>query len=88
MGSIELDQQVVNLLLGGDGELGVNEGLGDDLVDVVNGLLDTWISISETGPDGKLSPTLADVVGSAISELDSLVSTSGGTGRNLSSEQA
>ena len=41
-GSIELDEEVVDLLLGSDGELGLDKSWGDDLVDVLDGLQDTW----------------------------------------------
>jgi len=37
-GTVELDEEVINLLLGGDGELGVDQGRGNDLVDVLDGL--------------------------------------------------
>lgn len=37
-GTVELDEEVINLLLGGDGELGVDQSRGNDLVDVLDGL--------------------------------------------------
>ena len=37
-GTVELDEEVINLLLGGDGELGVDQSGGNDLVDVLDGL--------------------------------------------------
>lgn len=40
-GSIELDEEVINLLLGSDRDLGVDQSLGNDVVDVVDGLGDT-----------------------------------------------
>jgi len=39
--SVELDEQVIDLLLGSNRELGVDQSLGDDVVDVGNGLGDT-----------------------------------------------
>ena len=41
-GAVELDQEVVDLLLGGDGEAGLDELGRDDVVDVGNGLEDTY----------------------------------------------
>lgn len=37
-GTVELDEEVINLPLGGDGELGVDQSGGNDLVDVLDGL--------------------------------------------------
>jgi len=44
-GSIKLDEEVVDLLLRGDGELGIDECGGDDLVDVLDGLQDTLAEV-------------------------------------------
>lgn len=41
VGTVELDEEVIDLLLGGDGELGLDKSRGDDVVDVGNGLGDT-----------------------------------------------
>lgn len=41
LSTVELNEKVVNLLLGGDGKLRVDKGGGNDLVDVLNGLEDT-----------------------------------------------
>jgi hypothetical protein len=38
VGTVKLDEEVINLLLGGDGELGVDQSRGNDLVDVLDGL--------------------------------------------------
>jgi hypothetical protein len=38
VGTVELDEEVIDLLLGGDGELGVDQSRGNDLVDVLDGL--------------------------------------------------
>ena len=37
-GTVELDEEVINLLLRGDGDLGVDQSRGNDLVDVLDGL--------------------------------------------------
>jgi hypothetical protein len=67
-GSVELDEEVVDLLLLGDLETRLDEGLGDDVVDVRDGLGDT----------------LAHVGGLVtIPELDGLVDTGGSTRRDL-----
>ena len=42
VGSVKLDEEVIDLLLGGDGDLGVDQSGGNDAVDVVNGLENTW----------------------------------------------
>jgi hypothetical protein len=42
VGTVKLDHEVVNLLLGGDGELGVDQSRGDDVVDVVDSLGNTF----------------------------------------------
>ena len=43
-GAVKLDHEVVNLLLRGDGELGLDQGGGNDRVDIVDGLEDTYKS--------------------------------------------
>ena len=72
VGAIKLVQEVVDLLLGSDGELGVDQSGGNDGVDVLNSLGDT----------------LADVSVALVTELDGLVDTGGGTGGNLGAEEA
>jgi hypothetical protein len=68
-GSVELDEQVIDLLLLGDVKTALDEGLGDDVVDVGNGLGDTLTHVG---------------VLVSITELNGLVHTGRGTGRNLS----
>ena len=46
-GTVELDQEVVNLLLLGDLELGLDQLWADDVVDVRNGLENTWKTRSQ-----------------------------------------
>lgn len=41
-GTVKLDEEVIDLLLRGDGDLGVNQSGGNDLVDVLDGLGDTY----------------------------------------------
>ena len=41
VGSVELDEEVIDLLLRGDRDLGVNQSRGDDGVDVLDGLGNT-----------------------------------------------
>jgi hypothetical protein len=67
-GSVQLDQKVVNLLLLSDLETALNEGLGDDVVDVGDGLGDTLAHVG---------------VLVSIPELNGLVDTSGGTRGDL-----
>ena len=55
-GTIELDHEVVNLLLRGDGELGVDERGSDDLVDVLDGGQDTYASVHKAPGDVRSSP--------------------------------
>lgn len=71
-GAVKLDHEVVNLLLRGDRELGLDEGGTDNLVDVLDGLEDA----------------LPDVVLAAVTELDGLMGTSRGTRRDLGVEEA
>lgn len=71
-GAVKLDHEVVDLLLRGDGQLGLDEGGADDVVDVLDGLGDT----------------LADVSVAAVTELDSLVGAGRSTRRNLGAEAA
>lgn len=84
-GTVELDQEVIDLLLLGDLEASLKDGGCDDVVDVSNGLEDTCSRrnrVSRLYPQGicawKL--TLSNVVGLVVvTELDSLVDTGGGT---------
>lgn len=71
-GAVELDEEVVDLLLGRDGELCVDEGGADDLVDVLD----------------RLEDALADVVFAAVAELDCLVGAGGCAGGDLGAEEA
>lgn len=70
-GTVQLDQQVINLLLLSDGQTRVDQFLGDDVVDVGNGLGDTLSDV------GRLV---------IISQLDGLVDTGGSTRRDLGSK--
>lgn len=72
-GTVQLDQQVVNLLLLGNGQTRVDQLLGDDVVDVGNSLQDTLADV------GRLV---------AISQLDGLVDTGRGTRGDLAAESA
>lgn len=71
-GAVKLDEEVIDLLLRGDGELGLDEGGADDLVDVLDGL----------------GHALANVVLAAVTELNGLVGTSRGARGNLGVEEA
>lgn len=42
LSTVELNEEVVNLLLGGDGKLRVNKSGSNNLVDILNGLEDTY----------------------------------------------
>lgn len=72
LGSVELEEELVKGSLVLDVELGVNNGGGNDLVDVLDGLKNT------------LSSPLGGVL---VSELESLVDTGGGAGGDDSSEE-
>lgn len=72
LGSVELKEELVKGSLVLDVELGVNNGGGNDLVDVLDGLENT------------LSSPLGGVL---VSELESLVDTGGGAGGDDSSEE-
>ncbi|KAI3494687.1 hypothetical protein L1887_40503 [Cichorium endivia] len=71
-GAVELDQEVVDLLLRGDGEAGLDELGSDDVVDIVDGLGD---ALAHPG------------VLVAVAELDSLVDTGRSTGGDGGAEE-
>lgn len=70
--AVKLDHEVVDLLLRGDRDLGLDKGGADDVVDVLNGLGDT----------------LADVSVTTVTELNGLVGASRSTGGDLGAEAA
>lgn len=84
-GTIELDEEVVNIGLFGDDETAFDQGGRDDLVDVLDGGQDTYrrrANLIRT-PDKEIeynnTLTLADVVGLiTVTEFDRLVNTSRG----------
>jgi hypothetical protein len=86
-GTVKLDEQVINLLLGGDGDLGVNQSGGNDLVDVLDSVKDTCDSQREPYPAEGTLLTLSDVVLSSVSELNGLVLTGGSTRGDSGSEE-
>lgn len=45
LSTVELNEEVVNLLLGGDGKFRVNKGGSNNLVDVLNCLEDTYCTV-------------------------------------------
>ena len=71
-GSVELDEEVIDLLLLGDFETALDQGLGDDVVDVRDSLGDTLAHV------GRLV---------TVPELDGLVDTGGSTRGDLGCEQ-
>ena len=92
-GTVELDQEVVDLLLLGDLETGLDELGRDRVVDVGDGLEDACrddqfaIRLFDARSKEIAARTLADVVGLvAITELDSFVNTSGSTRGDSSTE--
>lgn len=72
LGSVKLEEELVESSLVLDVELGLDDGRGNDLVDVLDGLEDT------------LSAPLGGIL---VSELESLVDTSGGTGGDDGTEE-
>lgn len=95
LGTVELQQEVVNGLLVGDIEVGLGKGSGNLVVDMSNGLQNTCEKTSLGSSrcfiiaiQSLLMPTLAHVVLSvSITELKGLVDTSGGTRRHCGTEE-
>lgn len=67
-GTVELDQEVINLLLLSDLKARLDKSLGDNVIDIGNGLGDTLAHVG---------------ILVTITELNGLVDTGGGTRRDL-----
>lgn len=71
----------------GDGELGVDQSRGNDLVDVLDGVEDTCDPQLSSQTQYLCKLTLSDVGLPSVSELDSLVLTGGSTRWDSGSEE-